>query len=80
MVPDYRVAENRGTTLDKLKLALTYQEFADAIGVSKSTAQKLVHDGKVKHFRPGPLIVRIPVTEIQAWIEREIAAAADSAA
>ncbi len=66
--------------MEKLKLALTYDEFADAIGVSKSTAQKLVREGRVKHFRPGPLIVRIPVTEIQAWIEREVTAAASEPA
>jgi hypothetical protein len=29
---------DRGTPLDKIKLAVTLQEFADAIGVSKSTA------------------------------------------
>lgn len=55
-----------------LKLALTYAEFADAIGVSETTAKHLVRDGKISVVRFGPRAVRIPVTEIERYIEQNL--------
>lgn len=54
------------------RLALRVAEFAEAIGVSRSRGYELLATGEVPSIRIGASI-RVPVTELRAWISRRLA-------
>jgi excisionase family DNA binding protein len=47
---------------------LTIAETTEALGVSLSMVEKLLREGRLKHFKVGKA-VRIPVSEIERFIE-----------
>lgn len=53
------------------RVAYDPHEFAGAIGVSYDTAIRMVHAGKVGHFRAGDGI-RIPVSEVDRLISEAL--------
>jgi hypothetical protein len=67
------------------RLLYRYPEAAIAMNMSEDAVQKLVAEGEIKVIRPGVFakgskhasrVVLIPVSEIHAWIERQLAAEA----
>ncbi len=50
-----------------IKLALTYREAGDSVGVCERTIWQLVSDGRLKACRIGRA-VRIPVAEIERFL------------
>jgi excisionase family DNA binding protein len=50
------------------KVLLTYDETASLLGVSKSTVQKYVREGKLTVIPLGPQKRKIPRTSIDEWI------------
>lgn len=58
------------------ELLLTYAEAAKACKVSKSTfLNRLIATGKIRVVRFGPQTVRVPLSEITAWINSNLEAA-----
>jgi excisionase family DNA binding protein len=54
------------------RLLLTYDEAAIVLHMSKSYVQKLVRDGKLTAIEPGPQMRRIPRSEIDEYIARQV--------
>jgi excisionase family DNA binding protein len=54
-----------------LRLLLRPEEGADAIGVSRARFYELLAEGQLKSIKIGRSR-RIPVSELQGWIAREI--------
>lgn len=55
-------------TRRRAKLAYTYEEAAEAVGVSVRTIRRLVHDGDLAAKYPTSKPV-IPASELEAWFE-----------
>ena len=55
------------------KLAYTIEEAAESLNMGKSMAIALINAGRLRSIRLGRKIL-IPVTEIQAFLDREISA------
>lgn len=56
------------------KLAVTYREAADSIGVCERTVWGLVRDGKLRAIQIGRA-VRIPVAELERFVSEPAASA-----
>jgi excisionase family DNA binding protein len=54
------------------KLAVTYREAADSIGVCERSIWSLVRDGKLRAIRVGRC-VRIPVAELERFVSEPAA-------
>jgi excisionase family DNA binding protein len=54
------------------KLAITYREAADSIGVCERTIWGLVRDGQLRALRVGKS-VRIPVAELERFVSESTA-------
>ena len=55
------------------RLLLTPEEAARAVGLSRARLYQLLADGSIPSMKVGRAR-RIPVSELQGWIRREIAA------
>ena len=60
--------------MDRLLLRPT--EVAEAIGIGRSKVYELLGSGDLPSIRVGGAI-RVPVTALHAWIERQLAARAE---
>ena len=47
---------------------LSVREYADALGVSRQSVLQWVKDGRLPAVRPGPKVIRIPASELQATV------------
>lgn len=56
------------------KLMYRVNEFAEAIGVSRSKAYEMIARGEVPTVRVGGS-VRVPVANVRKWIEANVSAA-----
>jgi excisionase family DNA binding protein len=54
-------------------LLLTYKEAAKKIGVSLSKIYQLLRDGEIRKLELGPQVMRIPVSECEAYVDRKMA-------
>jgi excisionase family DNA binding protein len=54
------------------RMALTVEEAAAQLGVSRSLAYELVRSGDLPHIRVGNL-VRVPRLALERWIEERMA-------
>lgn len=65
-------------TDERERLLVRIPEAADRLGLSRSTVYELIAAGEMKVVRYGRA-VRVPVTELAGWVERQ-ARAGDSPA
>jgi excisionase family DNA binding protein len=64
--------------MEKLeRLMLRPAEFAEAIGVSRSKGYEILGQGDVASVKVGSC-VRVPVSEVKRWIERQLAERAEA--
>jgi excisionase family DNA binding protein len=54
-------------------LLLTYKEAAKKIGVSLSWLYQLLRDGEIRKLELGPQVMRIPMSECEAYVRRKMA-------
>lgn len=54
-------------------LMLTYKEAAVKMGVSLSKVYKLLRAGEIRNVKLGVQERRIPMSECQAWADRQVA-------
>lgn len=52
------------------RMALTVEEAADQLAISRSQAYQLIHEQRIPHVRVGNSI-RVPRRELEAWLEEE---------
>lgn len=64
---DYRVAQRASLPSNPQRLAVTYLEAAEMLGLCERTVWQLVKDGKLKACRTGRA-VRIPVAELERYL------------
>lgn len=51
------------------KLAYSYEEAADAVGVSKRTIQRAIAEGElVAHYRKGQTTPRVLRKDLEGWV------------
>ncbi|HWQ08271.1 MAG TPA: excisionase family DNA-binding protein [Holophaga sp.] len=62
-----------------LKLALTPNEAAERLSMGRTLLDALLADGSIKSVRIGHRKVIIPITELQAFLERSLAKGSASA-
>ena len=58
------------------RLLLRPAEAAEAIGIGRSKVYELLASGDLPSIRIGG-VIRVPVTSLHAWIERQLAARAE---
>ena len=58
------------------RLLLRPAEAAEAIGIGRSKVYELLASGDLPSIRIGG-VIRVPVTALHAWIERQLAARAE---
>lgn len=54
-------------------MLLTYKEAAKKIGVSLSKLYQLLRSGEISKVELGPQVMRIPMSECQAYVDRLVA-------
>ena len=51
-----------------MKLLMTINEVADALGVGRSTAKNLIYSGEIKSVMLGPRLRRVPVSALEDYV------------
>lgn len=51
-------------------LMLTYEQARLKLGVSLSQLYKLMREGEIRKLELGPQVMRIPMTELEAYVDR----------
>jgi excisionase family DNA binding protein len=60
-------------------LMLTYKEAAKKIGISLTKLYQLLRAGEIRKLELGPQVMRIPMSECEAYLDRLKAAQWDAA-